>query len=299
MHFAGNQRWRAEFIICLLFAVVALFLLAPAAQVKAEPLPISNPIAVEGPSTYNMTIGEFRVRFYENTQSEKLVVLLHGGLSVADRIFGLESESPPWYPLAEFLRNSGFNVLLPYEYDYSDARESWVEDVAISFMNLRGLRSAYLVGYSAGGTVAANVIVTSNVFEKAVIMNSLLYWNPGATKIFSVASEASGVQIEHLLIYGEFDSTAPVDPNAKVWMENVNPSLGHLQVFAYGHALVGTAAEDRVREQLVSFLSTDTAIPEFMPAGGIAAFSSIAVTLLLVSRKSLGRSRGPNQDKPS
>jgi len=208
-------------------------------------------------------------KFYRNSQSDSLVLFLHGGphdeswflhalvfqrLNVKLWVEGLENESSEWLGFLEYFAEKGFNVLMPYLYYYSDEREPWVYDVVWTVMHEFRLRHVYVVGYSSGGVVAANAIMGSTAFEKAVIINGALCGYYGKRDdIFSSAYASSRVEIPHLLVWGANDSITPV-VQAEIWMKNADPKLARLRILEYGHDFRGTAAENEVKLEILRFL---------------------------------------------
>jgi dienelactone hydrolase len=164
----------------------------------------------------------------------------------------------------EYFAGNGFNVLMPYSYYYSDEREPWVYDVVASVMHDTRLRHIYIVGFSSGGVVAANVIMGSTVFEKAVIIDAALCGYYGKTEdIFSSAYTSSRVEIPHLLVWGANDSITPI-VQAKIWMKNADPNLARLRIFQYEHDFRGTAIEDEVKLEILRFLRPNGFLENFI-----------------------------------
>jgi len=217
----------------------------------------------------NITHQGMTFRFYRNSQSDSLVLFLHGGrhdeswflhasvfqrLNVKLWVEGFENESSVWYGFLEYFAGNGFNVLMPYSYYYSDEREPWVYNVALSVTRELRLRHVYIVGYSSGGVVAANTIMGSTVFQKAVIINAALCGYHGKREdIFSSAYASSRVGIPHLLVWGANDSITPI-VQAQIWMKNADQKLARLRILEYGHDFKGTAAENEVKLEILRFL---------------------------------------------
>jgi len=240
----------------------------------------------------NITYQEMRFKFYRNSKSDSLILFLHGGphdeswflhatvfqrLNVKLWVEGFENESSAWYGFLEHFAGNGFNVLMPYSYYYSDEREPWVNGVASLLMRELHLRHAYIVGYSSGGVVAANAIIGSTVFEKAVIINGALFGHYGKRDdIFSSAYKASGVAIPHLLVWGANDSITPLI-QAQIWMKNADLKLARLSVLEYGHDFRDTSAEDGVRLEILRFLRPDGFLMEFAYLGEIIIVAAIVL----------------------
>jgi len=234
----------------------------------------------------NITYQEMRFRFYKSSQSDSLILFLHGGphdeswflhasvfqrLNVKLWVEGFENESSAWYGFLEYFAGNGFNVLMPYSYYYSDEREPWVYDVVFSVTHQFRLRHVYIVGYSSGGVVAANAIMGSTVFEKAVIINAALCGYYGKRNdIFSSAYASSRVEIQHLLVWGANDSIAPVI-QAQIWMKNADPKLARLRILEYGHDFRSTAVENQIRLEILRFLRPNGFLESF------AYFSEIVI----------------------
>jgi len=240
----------------------------------------------------NISYQAMTFKFYRNPRSDSLVLFLHGGphdeswflhafvfqrLDVKLWVEGFENESSAWYGFLECIAGNGFNVLMPYSYYYSDEREPWVRDVVSSVAQEFRLRHVYLVGYSSGGVVAANAILGSTVFEKAVIISGALcgYYRK-MEDIFSSAYASSRVEIPHLLVWGANDSITPV-VQAQIWMKNADPKLARLRILEYGHDFRGTAAENEVRLEVLRFLRPDGFL------GNFAYFMEIVVVAAVVA----------------
>jgi len=240
----------------------------------------------------NITYQDMTFKFYRNSQSDSLALFLHGGphdeswflhasvfqrLNVKLWVEGFENESSAWYGFLEYFAANGFNVLMPYSYYYSDEREPWVRDVVSVVTHQFRLRHVYVVGYSSGGVVAANAIMGSTVFDKAVIINGALCGYYGKREdIFSSAYMASRVEIPHLLVWGVNDSITPVI-QAQIWMKNADPKLARLRILEYGHDFRDTAIENEVRLEILRFLRPNGFLESF------AYFSEIVVASAVVA----------------
>jgi len=252
-------------------------------------LEASDPVVAK---STNITRQEMTFKFYRNSQSDSLILFLHGGphdeswflhalvfqrLNVKLWVEGFENESSEWYGFLEYFAGNGFNVLMPYSYYYSDEREPWVYDVVSSVMHEFRLRHIYVVGYSSGGVVAANAIMGSTVFEKAVIIDGALCGYYGKREdVFSSAYAASRVEIPHLLVWGANDSMTPII-QAQIWMKNADPKLARLQILEYGHDFRGTADENQVRLEVLRFLRPNGFLESFV------SFMEIVVVAALVA----------------
>lgn len=238
-----------------------------------QPISAAEPnISSTPPKTYNITAAGVTSRLYRNPSSDRLLIILHGGASYGDFIFTITRDAIGWYELAEYLAARGMNVAVPYAFNYSAKRELWPIQLASSFSSLNITRF-YLLGHSAGGTIAANVLVGSNLFQKAVIMNGLLWWNQANSKLFAVAAEAGKARVDHMLIYGSNDKVAPVKPNAETWMSKADPLKAKLKVFSYGHDL-DASIKNTVYREVASFLvGEDDQPPASSPPLSTAALS--------------------------
>jgi len=276
-------------------ALMLLVLLALTwSSMSREVISTSGPKALELVAARSMDVAyqEMTFKFYRNSQSDSLVLFLHGGphdeswflhalvfqrLNVKLWVEGFENESSAWYGFLEYFAGNGFNVLMPYSYYYSDEREPWVSDVASLVMHEFRLRHVYIVGYSSGGVVAANAIMGSTVFEKAVIINGALCGYYGKREdIFSSAYAASRVEIPHLLVWGANDSITPII-QAQIWMKNADQELARLRILEYGHDFRGTAAENEVRLEVLRFLRPNGFL------GSFAYFMEIVVAAAVVA----------------
>jgi len=275
-------------------ALILLMLIALAgSSASREAISTSEPNASELVAKFmDITYQEMRFRFYRNPQSDCLVLFLHGGphdeswflhasvfqrLNVKLWVEGFGNESSAWNSFLEYFVRNGFNMLMPYSYYYSDEREPWVYDVASSLMSELHLRHSYIVGYSSGGVVAANAIIGSTVFEKAVIINGALCGHYGKREdIFSSAYRASRVEIPHLLVWGANDSITPLI-QAQIWMKNADPTLARLRIFEYNHDFRGTAAENEVKLEILRFLKPDGFLKGFAYLMEIMAVTAVVI----------------------
>jgi len=255
----------------------------------------SQPIVTK---SMNITHKEMKLKFYRNPKSDCLVLFLHGGphdeswflhasvfqrLNVKLWVEGFENESSAWNSFLEYFALKGFNMLMPYSYYYSDEREPWVYDVALSVMRELSLRHTYIVGYSSGGVVAANAIIGSTVFEKAIIISGALCGYYGKREdIFSSAYTASGVEIPHFLVWGANDSITPLI-HAQIWMKNADPKLARLRILEYGHDFRGTASENEVKLEILRFLRPNGFLGSFAYLMEIVVAAAV-VTIIFQSR---------------
>jgi len=289
-------------------AMILLTLLTLAwSSMSQEAISTSEPKASQPVVTksMNITYKEMKLKFYRNPKSDCLVLFLHGGrhdeswflhasvfqrLTVKLWVEGLENESLAWNDFLEYFAKNGFNVLMPYSYYYSDEREPWVYDVASSLMRELHLRHTYIVGYSSGGVVAANAIIGSTVFDKAIIIGGALCGYYGKREdIFSSAYSASGVEIPHLLVWGANDSIAPLI-QAQIWMKNADPKLARLRILEYTHDFRGTAAENEVKLEILRFLRPNGFLGSFACLMEIVVAAAV-VTIVFQSRLQLRKRR--------
>jgi len=243
----------------------------------------------------DITHQEMRFRFYRNPQSDSLILFLHGGphdeswflhalvfqrLDVKLWVEGFEDESSGWYGFLEYFVGNGFNVLMPYSYYFSDEREPWVYNVVTSVMHEFRLRHVYIVGFSSGGVVAANAIMGSTAFEKAVIIDAALCGYYGKREdIFSSAYASSNVEVPHLLVWGRNDSMTPVI-HAQIWMKNADPKLARLRILEYGHDFRGTVAENEVKLEVLRFLRPNGFLRSFVYFMEIVIAAAVVVVVL-------------------
>jgi len=274
---------------------------------------ISQVISTSGPMAsipvvakpMDITFQAMTFKFYRSPQSDSLILFLHGGphdeswflhafvfqrLDVKLWVEGFENESSAWYGFLEYFAGKGFNIMMPYSYYYSDERELWVYDVASSVAREFRLRHVYLVGYSSGGVVVANAILSSTVFEKAVIISGPLCGHYGNREdIFSSAYAASRVEIPHLLIWGANDSITPLI-QAQIWMKNADPKLARLRILEYGHDFKGAVVEDEVKLEILRFLRPNGFVESFVYFMEIVVAAAV-VAVIFQSRLSRTKRR--------
>jgi hypothetical protein len=161
---------------------------------------------------------------------------------------------------------SGFNVAAPVNWQStalgSTSFPIFPFIIAALLKYGYGASQVYLLGWSAGGTVAAWALThdTHRLFDLGVIMDAELNGPENATltdsSVFSTLPSASQVAVPHLLIWGANEGGANSIQYAIRWARNAVPGFARLDAFAYSHAWTGTTIQPLITEDVLSFFST-------------------------------------------
>jgi pimeloyl-ACP methyl ester carboxylesterase len=156
------------------------------------------------------------------------------------------------------LASAGFNVIAPIGW-FVQNLPIFPYVLAALVKYGMGISQVYLLGWSAGGTVAAWTLVNDNygLFNLAVIMDAELQGAAGSTQtdptVFETAQLSSQAKVPHLLIWGMDDSGSITIQSAFVWARNAPGELVRLDPFPYTHVWIGTPVEPRILEDIIGF----------------------------------------------
>lgn len=236
---------------------------APAAltfKVLPKPLKLSWYEALSRVTQF--TAGSVEYNYYENPYTHAAVIYVGGGtlggvvgnveIYGAGSVGGLYSGS---YRLVRNLVINGFSVASP--------SSNWAGPdfpaKAADYLKGQGKTDIYIVGFSAGGTVAAYQIINyPTLYKKAVISDAVLTKEHGnGFKVADLAPKAAEVITPNCLIWGEADDHAPFS-DAETWLANAHPGLAQLHVYNYLHEWFDTSYEPTIIENIINFLSGKT-----------------------------------------
>jgi pimeloyl-ACP methyl ester carboxylesterase len=223
-----------------------------------------NPRAYEPlPKVSKFTAGSLEYNYYENPYTHAAVIYVGGGglggSIGSSEIHGccavgeLNSGS---YRLVYNLVINGFSVASPSgDWDGVDFPAQ-----AANYLMSQGKTDIYMIGFSAGGIVAASQIINyPTLYKKAVISDAILTKESGFKG--DLAPKAGQVITPHCLIWGEADYEAPFR-DAEAWLANVNPGLAQLHVYSYYHDWFNTGPEPTIIETIINFLSGKTLLSQ-------------------------------------
>ena len=164
------------------------------------------------------------------------------------------------------LASSGFNLVVPIGWQSTNLGSTSFPVFPFLIAALLkygfGISQVYLVGWSAGGTVAAWALThdAHRLFNLGVIMDGELNGAENTTQtdasVFSTLQSASQVTVPHLLIWGANEGGATSVQFAMQWARNAVPGAARLDTFAYSHAWIGTTVQQVITEDLFDFFST-------------------------------------------
>ncbi len=156
------------------------------------------------------------------------------------------------------LANAGFNVIAPIGWFVQNLPIFPYVLAALLKFGL-GISQVYLLGWSAGGTLAAWTLINDNygLFNLAVIMDAELQGASGSTgtdpTVFKTAQLSAQAKVPHLLIWGMGDSGSISIQSAFVWAHNAPGELVRLDAFPYTHVWIGTPVEPQILEDIIGF----------------------------------------------
>jgi hypothetical protein len=162
---------------------------------------------------------------------------------------------------------SGFNVAAPVDWQSTALGSTSFPIFPFILAALLkygyGASQVYLLGWSAGGTVAAWALThdTHRLFDLGVIMDAELNGPENTTltdpSVFSTLPSASQVNVPQLLIWGANEGGGTSIQYAMQWTRNAVPASARLDAFAYSHAWTGTAIQPDITEDVLGFFSTN------------------------------------------
>jgi len=231
---------------------------------RVQPPAIPFPPFEDLPHVTTFRIEDVEYRYYQNPSSDRVVIFIGQGLFY-ELIGSTSVQGPPsvgdensaTYRLVYDLTMNGFSVVSPST-DWSGVD---FPAKVVDYLKKQGKSEFYIIGWSAGGVVAANAIINNtSLFRKAVIADAVLT-SATADSLTNLAPKADSVTIPHYLIWGEADTTTSIK-EAEAWLLNARPDLAKLGVFEYFHDSGGTPAELQIRDLIITFLSGKPLIPQ-------------------------------------
>ena len=187
------------------------------------------------------------------------------------------------------LVNAGFNVVAPVGW-FVQNLPIFPYVLAALVKHGMGISQVYLLGWSAGGTLAAWTLENDNygLFTLAVIMDAEMQGPAGSTQtdsaVFKTAQLSSQTKVPHLLIWGMGDSGSISMQSAFVWARNAPSELVRLDPFPYTHVWIGTPAQPEILEDIIGFFKARF-------AGTYTSIQSGNVTLAFLTN---GQVNAPN-----
>ena len=169
------------------------------------------------------------------------------------------------------LASSGFNLVAPINWQSTNLGATSFPIFAFLIAALLkygyGISQVYLLGWSAGGTVAAWTMThdTHRLFNLGVIMDAELNGAENTTQtdasVFTTLQSAGQATAPHLLIWGANEGGVSSIQFAMQWIRNAAPGIARLDTFAYSHAWIGTSAQQMITEDLFTFFNA-SALPQ-------------------------------------
>lgn len=156
------------------------------------------------------------------------------------------------------LGNAGFNIIAPIGWFVPNV-PIFPYVLAALLKYGMGMSQVYLLGWSAGGTVAAWSLINDNygLFNLAVIMDAELQGSAGPTQtdptVFRTAQLSGQVKVPHLLIWGMGDSGSINIQSAFLWAQNAQSELVRLDSFPYTHVWMGLPVQVQILEDIIDF----------------------------------------------
>jgi hypothetical protein len=158
----------------------------------------------------------------------------------------------------ETISSAGYNVIAPIGW-FVQTQPIFPFLLASLAKYGLGFSSVYLIGWSAGGTVAAWTLTNDNyqLFDLGVIMDAELQGAGNSTQtdatVFKTATLSNRVKVPHLLIWGSGDSGSISIQSALAWVHNAQSDLVRLDAFPYTHVWLGTPVQAQIQEDIFGF----------------------------------------------
>lgn len=224
------------------------------------PSPSSAPLGTF-PALYASSLGVGRSNVYYNIQSPSLPAVLYIGAGYEQQILhGVASLDTGTKNFLDTLASKGFNVIAPIGW-FVNNLPIFPFVLGALLKNGFHMSQVYLIGWSAGGNVAAWTLTRdlNSIFDLGVVMDAELNGSMNQTltdpSVFTALQAAGSVKIPHLLIWGQNEAGATSIQNAMNWTLKAPSGLARLDPFAYGHEWLGTSVEGQITGDIVAFFN--------------------------------------------
>ena len=174
------------------------------------------------------------------------------------------------------IANAGYNVIAPIGWFVNDLP---IFPYILAALLKYGLRisQVYLIGWSAGGTVAAWTLTHDNyrIFDLGVIMDAELEGAANSTQtdpsVFKTAQLSNLVKVPHLLIWGANEGGTESIQSAMLWTKNALSNIVRLDPFAYSHVWIGTSVQPEILADILNFFkSNQVGTISFIAVGNVS-----------------------------
>jgi pimeloyl-ACP methyl ester carboxylesterase len=160
------------------------------------------------------------------------------------------------------IANAGYNVIAPIGWFVNDLP---IFPFILAALLKYGMRigQVYLIGWSAGGTVAAWTLTHDNyrIFDLGVIMDAELEGSANSTQtdssVFTTAQLSNLVKVPHLLIWGANEAGTTSIQSAMLWTKNAPSNMVRLDPFAYSHLWIGTGVQPEILADILNFFKSN------------------------------------------
>lgn len=215
------------------------------------------------PALYNSQLGG-RANAYLNIQSAGSPAIIYISEGYDQPILhGVSSLDQGTTDLLTGLANKGFNVIAPISWFVTDV-PVFPYELAAMFKFAFHISQVYIIGWSAGGTVAAWVLTHDlyGIFNLGVVMDAEVAGTSNQTdtkpSVFNTAQSSESVKIPHLLIWGISDGGTTSIQSAFLWAKHVQNNLARIDAFTYGHQWIGTDVEGKILADILAFFNTQS-----------------------------------------
>lgn len=226
--------------------------------VDSFPPPSSSPSGDHSTLYYSLVNGRSIAYVNVHSLGRPAVIYLGGGYE-QPILHGDNSLDQATKGFLDALAGSGFNVIAPIGWFVQDTPTF---PFVLAAMLKYGLQMGrvYLVGWSAGGTVAAWTLTRDlhHIFDLGVIMDAELTGAINQTstnpQVFNTLQSAASAKIPHLLVWGISDASGTSIQSAMRWARQND--FSRLDAFAYSHQWLGSTFEHEVVTDIAAFFST-------------------------------------------